>query len=84
MMLSISSILFIVQSDFFFQGIRALHSPHTGIVDYRVVTESYADNFTRMGGEIIHSFQVKEFKESDNPEYPIAIHGVSSVSIKKL
>jgi L-2-hydroxyglutarate oxidase LhgO len=33
-------------------GIRALFSPHTGIVDYGVVARAYADDIRAMGGEI--------------------------------
>jgi L-2-hydroxyglutarate oxidase LhgO len=34
------------------QGIRALWSPHTGIVDYRLVARAYANEIQAMGGEI--------------------------------
>jgi L-2-hydroxyglutarate oxidase LhgO len=34
------------------QGIRALWSPHTGIVDYRLVSRAYANEIRAMGGEI--------------------------------
>jgi L-2-hydroxyglutarate oxidase LhgO len=34
------------------QGIRALWSPHTGIVDYRLVARAYASEIDEMGGEI--------------------------------
>lgn len=34
------------------QGIRALWSPHTGIVDYRLVARAYADEIQALGGEI--------------------------------
>jgi L-2-hydroxyglutarate oxidase LhgO len=34
------------------QGIRALWSPHTGIVDYRLVSRAYANEILAMGGEI--------------------------------
>lgn len=40
------------------RGIKALHSPHTGIVDFRLVTESYAKDFTEKGGQIYLNFQV--------------------------
>jgi L-2-hydroxyglutarate oxidase LhgO len=34
------------------QGIRALWSPNTGIVDYRLVSRAYANEIRAMGGEI--------------------------------
>lgn len=34
------------------QGIRALWSPHTGIVDYRQVAQAYAQEIRALGGEI--------------------------------
>jgi L-2-hydroxyglutarate oxidase LhgO len=34
------------------EGIRALWSPHTGIVDYRLVARAYANEIQTMGGEI--------------------------------
>ncbi len=33
-------------------GIRALHAPHTGVIDYRRVAESYAGDLREAGGEI--------------------------------
>jgi len=34
-------------------GIRGLHSPHTGIIDYTEVTRAYARHVERNGGEIV-------------------------------
>ena len=33
-------------------GIAGIHVPQTGIVDYRVVAEKYAEVFQRQGGEL--------------------------------
>lgn len=40
------------------KGLKALWSPHTGIVDYKLVTESYANDFKSAGGDIHLNFQV--------------------------
>ncbi len=34
------------------RGVAALHSPDTGIIDYRQVTEAYATDFRESGGQI--------------------------------
>jgi L-2-hydroxyglutarate oxidase LhgO len=34
-------------------GIRALHSPHTGIIDYSAVVRSYAADIAALGGQIL-------------------------------
>ncbi|XP_003243484.1 L-2-hydroxyglutarate dehydrogenase, mitochondrial [Acyrthosiphon pisum] len=44
-------------------GVRAIHSPHTGIVDWGVVTQHYATDFANLGGQIIYNFKVKSFEE---------------------
>lgn len=43
------------------QGKAAIHSPHTGIVDYGLVTKSYAADFQALGGEVYTSFDVSKF-----------------------
>ncbi len=40
------------------QGRMAIHSPHTGIVDYGKVTRAYAEDFTAAGGHIHTNFEV--------------------------
>lgn len=41
------------------KGVRALHSPHTGIVDFKIVTESYGEDFKKAGGIIHLNFEVR-------------------------
>ena len=41
-----------------FQGLCAIHSPHTGIVDWSQVARSYAKNFQDAGGEIELGYEV--------------------------
>lgn len=57
----------------FCKGIRAIHSPHTGIVDWALVTEYYATDFKNAGGEVFCGFEAKSFKQSADPNYPVAI-----------
>lgn len=37
-------------------------SPHTGIVDWGLVTQYYGEDFKSLGGEIHLNFEVKDFK----------------------
>lgn len=57
------------------KGVKALWSPHTGIVDYRLVTESYAEDFTNAGGEIHLNFELNQFSENEAnaTDYPIKL-----------
>lgn len=56
------------------EGIKAIWSPHTGIVDWALVTEYYGKDFINAGGEIFLNFEAQKFKEtSTNSEYPITI-----------
>lgn len=40
------------------QGKLALHSPNTGIVDYAMLTRSYAEDFKDSGGHIYTGYEV--------------------------
>lgn len=55
------------------EGVKALWSPHTGIVDYGLVTEHCGRDLLKAGGQIILNFNVKKFYESTNPDYPVTI-----------
>lgn len=37
-------------------------SPHTGIVDWGLVTRHYGEDFKQMGGDIHLNFEVNDFK----------------------
>ncbi|GAB0092839.1 L-2-hydroxyglutarate dehydrogenase, mitochondrial [Sergentomyia squamirostris] len=66
----------------FCEGVRALWSPHTGIVDWQYVTNCYADDFVGLGGTVIKNFKVVKMGESpDDSEYPVSIY---SHSIKRV
>lgn len=43
-------------------GVAAIHVPQTGIVDYKVVAEKYAEKFQQLGGEIFLGHTVKGIK----------------------
>jgi L-2-hydroxyglutarate oxidase LhgO len=45
-------------------GLAAIHSPHTGIVDWGAVARSFADDITRQGGDILLNHRVTSFSES--------------------
>ncbi|SPP79421.1 L-2-hydroxyglutarate dehydrogenase, mitochondrial [Drosophila guanche] len=61
----------------FCQGVKALHSPHTGIVDWALVTEHYGQDFKKAGGRIYLDYNVKKFSETKegSADYPVTIHG---------
>ncbi|CAH8856448.1 unnamed protein product [Trichobilharzia szidati] len=55
-------------------GLKAIHSPETGIVDWRKVALSYAKNFVSSGGTIHKSFKADAISEcSENVDYPVLI-----------
>lgn len=63
------------------EGIRALWSPHTGIVDWGLVTRHYGKDFKEKGGVIYNDFLVTDFLEepdsskSKDNQYPIRVAG---------
>ncbi|CAH8511438.1 unnamed protein product [Schistosoma turkestanicum] len=62
-------------------GLKAIHSPETGIVDWRAVTLSYAKNFVASGGTIYKSFNVGEISEKkEDVDHPILIKNLNSGS----
>ncbi|KAF5296931.1 hypothetical protein FQR65_LT10081 [Abscondita terminalis] len=64
------------------EGIKALLSPHTGIVDFVVVCEHYAEDFKNTGGEIHLNFKVTGFQEADDPDYPVLISSANGQTIQ--
>lgn len=65
-------------------GVKALWSPHTGIVDYGVVTQHYASDIRSMGGQILLSYEVDKFIETqDDSSYPVTIEASNSGTILK-
>lgn len=61
----------------------AIHSPHTGIVDWALVTEYYAKDFRAAGGEIFLDYEVKEFNQTVNDaEFPVTLVDTKNQQIK--
>ncbi|KAK4470104.1 hypothetical protein MN116_005689 [Schistosoma mekongi] len=55
-------------------GVKAIYSPETGIVDWRTVALSYAEDFAASGGVIYKSFRSGEILEScEDVDYPVLI-----------
>ena len=67
------------------RGLRAIHSPHTGIVDWRVVALSYGEDFKQSGGNIFAGFQVQQIKESKtggSADYPVTVESDQGEEIR--
>jgi len=67
------------------RGLRAIHSPHTGIVDWRVVALSYGEDFKQGGGDIFAGFQVQQIKESTtsgSSDYPVTVESDQGEEIR--
>jgi (S)-2-hydroxyglutarate dehydrogenase len=48
------------------KGVKALLVPYTGIIDFKVVSQKYAEKIKESGGEIYFSEKVKDIKQSDD------------------
>ena len=59
-------------------GLEALWSPHTGIVDWGEVAKMYGTQFEKMGGKIHLGFEANEFIESGDEDQPVRIIGSKS------
>ncbi|CAK8680319.1 L-2-hydroxyglutarate dehydrogenase, mitochondrial-like isoform X2 [Clavelina lepadiformis] len=56
------------------KGLKAIHSPLTGIVDYSVVTQAYGKEFQARGGNIQTNFCVNKFSENTSSSHPVSTH----------
>lgn len=67
------------------QGVAALHSANTGIIDYAVVTKSFAKNFQDAGGVIATNHKVDGFSYNDSAEtdsmFPVNIQSNNNPSV---
>lgn len=50
-------------------GVAAFHVPQTGIVDYKVVAQTYAKKFESLGGEIFLNNKVEKIKNLNGISY---------------
>lgn len=48
------------------KGIKGFFVPQTGIINYKVVCEKYAENFQKLGGQINFGQRVVEIRQSDH------------------
>ncbi|KAE9413471.1 hypothetical protein Angca_008654 [Angiostrongylus cantonensis] len=55
------------------KGLKALWSPHTGIVDWGEVAKAFAADFEKRGGTVYVNFPVVNISASPNPSFPIAV-----------
>ena len=46
-------------------GIKALHVPYTGIVDYKAVCDKFSEKFQHFGGEIHTNCEVRKFRKKE-------------------
>lgn len=71
----------IVDFEPYCKGLRALWSPHTGIVDWALVTRHYADDVEKAGGDIFLNYEVSDFSEcKEDSEYPVVIKAKGSTT----
>lgn len=56
-------------------GIRAIHSPVTGVVDYKVVAEKMLEMFQSLGGRIFFTHKVSRIEERADECIIITNHG---------
>ncbi|XP_066147622.1 L-2-hydroxyglutarate dehydrogenase, mitochondrial [Euwallacea fornicatus] len=63
-------------------GLEALWSPHTGIIDYSIVTKQYGVDFKEKGGEIYLNFEVTGFENSSDKNYPVLIKSKDGKQVK--
>ena len=67
------------------RGLRAIHSPHTGIVDWRVVAIAYGEDFKQSGGDVYEGFQVEKIRESKtvgSADYPVTVESNKGEEIR--
>ncbi|KAF7633384.1 DAO domain-containing protein, partial [Meloidogyne graminicola] len=55
------------------KGIKAIWSPHTGIVDWSLVTLKMAEDFKQMGGDVELEWTLKGIEESNNSNNPVRL-----------
>lgn len=63
-------------------GLRAIHSPHTAIVDYNLVAKSFADDFQKEGGKVHLNFKLTKFELNETDDYPVSLISDNGEQIK--
>ncbi|XP_066200213.1 L-2-hydroxyglutarate dehydrogenase, mitochondrial isoform X3 [Saccopteryx leptura] len=72
------------------KGVMAIDCPYTGIVDYRRVALSFAQDFEEAGGSVLTSFEVKDIemaeespsRNEDGMKYPIVIRNTKGEEVQ--
>ncbi|XP_053689306.1 L-2-hydroxyglutarate dehydrogenase, mitochondrial isoform X1 [Sabethes cyaneus] len=64
------------------EGIKAIWSPHTGIVDWALVTQYYAKDFKNAGGDVYLNFEVSKFEETEDADYPTLLRSKTNDTVQ--
>ncbi|XP_063958022.1 L-2-hydroxyglutarate dehydrogenase, mitochondrial-like [Lytechinus pictus] len=72
------------------KGVKAIHSPNTGIVDWGQVAQYYGKNFERLGGSIFTNFEVTNFAmttegktgSKEGLQHPVTLQAKSGKSLR--
>ncbi|XP_036293314.1 L-2-hydroxyglutarate dehydrogenase, mitochondrial isoform X2 [Pipistrellus kuhlii] len=72
------------------KGLMAIDCPYTGIVDYRQVALSFAQDFQDAGGSVLTNFEVKDIemarespsRSEDGMKYPIVIRNTKGEQVQ--
>merc|ERR1712226_78693 len=66
------------------QGLSAIYSPNTSIVDWKVVTQSYEKTFRQSDGEVLFNFELSAFKKNlkSSESHPIEMKSKSGQNVK--
>ncbi|CAB3398007.1 unnamed protein product [Caenorhabditis bovis] len=62
------------------KGLKAIWSPHTGIVDWGYVTQRFGEDFENRGGKIFVNTPLVKIDDNSDPEYPIRIISKSDIA----
>lgn len=63
-------------------GLKAIYSPHTGIVDYAQVTRSFQKDFEQEGGKVHLNFKLNKFELNKDDEYPIKLSSEQGENVR--
>ncbi|CAF0760627.1 unnamed protein product [Didymodactylos carnosus] len=63
------------------KGLKALHSPHTGIIDYTLLCRDFGKSFERAGGKIALNFPVEKFHSADDSNYPVIVESKNGTKV---
>lgn len=63
-------------------GLKAIHSPHTGIVDYAQVTRSFVKDFEENNGKVHLNFKLDKIELNKDDEFPISLKSEQGEKIK--